>query len=118
VRFDGADVRRVLRDDSGDLRQYAGSVVRFDDVSETEQARCLTAGEATSTEKTVEARLVKATLDKAMEQLSARYPDDREAAIEPTVGTVVSMRSVPAGLLPPAAAVLTESVRSVAKRAR
>jgi RNA polymerase sigma factor for flagellar operon FliA len=47
-------------------------VLRFDDVSETEQARCLTAGEATSTEKTVEARLVKATLDRAMEQLPER----------------------------------------------
>jgi RNA polymerase sigma factor for flagellar operon FliA len=47
-------------------------VLRFDDVSETEQARCLTAGDANSTEKTVEARLVKATLDKAMEQLPER----------------------------------------------
>jgi RNA polymerase sigma factor FliA len=47
-------------------------VLRFDDVSETEQARCLTAGEATSTEKTVEARLVKATLTRAMEQLPER----------------------------------------------
>ncbi|HVZ32707.1 MAG TPA: sigma factor, partial [Polyangiaceae bacterium] len=28
-------------------------VLRFDDVSETEQARCLTAGESTNTEKTV-----------------------------------------------------------------
>lgn len=47
-------------------------VLRFDDVSETEQARCLTAGEASSTEKTVEARLVKATLTRAMEQLPER----------------------------------------------
>ncbi|HEU4582360.1 MAG TPA: sigma-70 family RNA polymerase sigma factor [Polyangiaceae bacterium] len=47
-------------------------VLRFDDVSETEQARCLTAGEATNTEKTVEARLVKATLTRAMDQLPER----------------------------------------------
>jgi RNA polymerase sigma factor for flagellar operon FliA len=47
-------------------------VLRFDDVSETEQARCLTAGESTNTEKTVEARLVKATLTKAMDQLPER----------------------------------------------
>jgi RNA polymerase sigma factor FliA len=47
-------------------------VLRFDDVSETEQARCLTAGESTNTEKAVEARLVKATLTKAMDQLPER----------------------------------------------
>jgi RNA polymerase sigma factor for flagellar operon FliA len=47
-------------------------VLRFDDVSETEQARCLTAGESTNTEKTVEARLVKATLTRAMDQLPER----------------------------------------------
>lgn len=47
-------------------------VLRFDDVSETEQARCLTAGEASNTEKTVEARLVKATLTRAMDQLPER----------------------------------------------
>ncbi len=47
-------------------------VLRFDDVSETEQARCLTAGESTNTEKTVEARLVKETLTKAMDQLPER----------------------------------------------
>src|SRR5262245_24992853 len=47
-------------------------VLRFDDVSETEQARCLTAGESTNTEKAVEARLVKATLTRAMDQLPER----------------------------------------------
>ncbi|MEO8181049.1 MAG: sigma-70 family RNA polymerase sigma factor [Deltaproteobacteria bacterium] len=47
-------------------------VLRFDDVSETEQARCLTAGESCNTEKTVEARLVKATLTRAMDQLPER----------------------------------------------
>jgi RNA polymerase sigma factor for flagellar operon FliA len=47
-------------------------VLRFDDVSETEQARCLTAGESTNTEMAVEARLVKATLTRAMDQLPER----------------------------------------------
>jgi RNA polymerase sigma factor (sigma-70 family) len=47
-------------------------VLRFDDVSETEQARCLTAGEGSNTEKAVEARLVKATLTRAMDQLPER----------------------------------------------
>ena len=47
-------------------------VLRVDDVSETEQARCLTAGESTNTEKAVEARLVKATLTRAMDQLPER----------------------------------------------
>jgi RNA polymerase sigma factor for flagellar operon FliA len=47
-------------------------VLRFDDVSETEQARCLTAGESHNTEKAVEARLVKATLTRAMDQLPER----------------------------------------------
>jgi RNA polymerase sigma factor for flagellar operon FliA len=47
-------------------------VLRFDDVSETEQARCLTAGESTNTENAVEARLVKATLTRAMDQLPER----------------------------------------------
>ncbi len=47
-------------------------VLRFDDVSESEQARCLTAGESTNTEAAVEARLVKATLTKAMDQLPDR----------------------------------------------
>jgi RNA polymerase sigma factor for flagellar operon FliA len=47
-------------------------VLRFDDVSETEQARCLTAGDSTNTEMAVEARLVKATLTRAMDQLPER----------------------------------------------
>jgi RNA polymerase sigma factor for flagellar operon FliA len=55
---------------------YKGScapmVLRFDEVSDTEQARCLVAGEASNTEKTVEARLVKDTLTKALELLPER----------------------------------------------
>jgi RNA polymerase sigma factor for flagellar operon FliA len=74
--------RNVLRDDliaagmSGlwdAVRKHGHEQTEnFDDVSETEQARCLTAGESTNTEKAVEARLVKATLTRAMDQLPER----------------------------------------------
>lgn len=47
-------------------------VLRFDEVSESEQARCLTAGEASNTEKTVEANFLKARLATAMKQLPER----------------------------------------------
>jgi RNA polymerase sigma factor for flagellar operon FliA len=47
-------------------------VLRFDEVSESEQARCLCAGEASNTEKTVEANFTRARLVNAMQQLPER----------------------------------------------
>lgn len=47
-------------------------VLRFDEVSESEQARCLTAGESSNTERTVEANFVKERLAQAMNQLPER----------------------------------------------
>jgi RNA polymerase sigma factor for flagellar operon FliA len=47
-------------------------VLRFDEVSETEQARCLTAGDSSNTELAVEANFVKARLAEAMQQLPER----------------------------------------------
>jgi RNA polymerase sigma factor for flagellar operon FliA len=47
-------------------------VLRFDEVSEPEQARCLCAGEGSNTEKTVEANFTRARLVNAMEQLPER----------------------------------------------
>jgi RNA polymerase sigma factor for flagellar operon FliA len=69
---------RRARAAAAEAAQNAGSrstapvVLRFDEVSETEQARCLVAAESTSTEKAVEARFVKDTLARAMEQLPER----------------------------------------------
>jgi RNA polymerase sigma factor FliA len=58
---------------NGDTRASSAPVVlRFDEVSESEQARCLTAGESSNTERTVEANFVKARLAQAMEQLPER----------------------------------------------
>jgi RNA polymerase sigma factor (sigma-70 family) len=47
-------------------------VVRFDEVSEAEQARCLTAGETSNTETIVEDSFTRARLATAMEQLPDR----------------------------------------------
>ena len=47
-------------------------VLRFDEVSDSEQARCLVAGESSNAEQAVEARFVKATLAAAMDQLPDR----------------------------------------------
>lgn len=47
-------------------------VLRFDEVSDTEQARCLTASEGTSTEQAVEANFAKRRLEEAMSQLPER----------------------------------------------
>jgi RNA polymerase sigma factor for flagellar operon FliA len=47
-------------------------VPRFDDVRESEQARCLCAGDASNTEKTVEANFTRARLVNAMQQLPER----------------------------------------------
>jgi RNA polymerase sigma factor for flagellar operon FliA len=57
---------------SGSQNVSAPVVLRFDEVSETEQARCLTAGDSSNTELTVEANFVKARLAAAMSQLPER----------------------------------------------
>jgi RNA polymerase sigma factor for flagellar operon FliA len=57
---------------SGSKLSGAPVVLRFDEVSESEQARCLTAGESSNTERTVEANFVKARLALALEQLPER----------------------------------------------
>jgi RNA polymerase sigma factor FliA len=57
---------------SGARLSGAPVVLRFDEVSESEQARCLTAGESSNTERTVEANFEKARLAAAMEQLPER----------------------------------------------
>jgi RNA polymerase sigma factor FliA len=56
----------------GSKLSAAPVVLRFDEVSETEQARCLTAGEASNTEQTVEANFAKKRLEEAMAQLPER----------------------------------------------
>lgn len=56
----------------GSKLSAAPVVLRFDEVSETEQARCLTAGEASNTEQTVEANFAKKRLEQAMAQLPER----------------------------------------------
>jgi RNA polymerase sigma factor FliA len=53
-------------------RRTAPVVLRFDEVSDSEQARCLVANEASNTEKAVEARFAQATLAAAMDQLPDR----------------------------------------------
>ncbi len=70
---------RRARAAAAEAAQAAGSkgsgapvVLRFDEVSESEQARCLTASEASNTEATVEANFVKARLAEAMQQLPER----------------------------------------------
>ena len=57
---------------SGNTRTVSPSVVRFDEVSETEQARCLIAPDSTNTEKMVETLFIRARLGKALEQLPER----------------------------------------------
>jgi RNA polymerase sigma factor FliA len=57
---------------SGSKMSGAPVVLRFDEVSESEQARCLTAGDSSNTERTVEANFVKERLALAMEQLPER----------------------------------------------
>ncbi len=57
---------------SGSSNSAAPVVLRFDEVSETEQARCLTASDSSNTEKAVEANFVKARLAEAMSQLPER----------------------------------------------
>ena len=70
---------RRARAAAAEAAQAAGSkgsgapvVLRFDEVSESEQARCLTASEASNTEAAVEANFVKARLAEAMDQLPER----------------------------------------------
>lgn len=53
-------------------RPGAPVVVRFDEVSEAEQARCLSAGESSNTEKTVENNFARQRLAIAMDQLPDR----------------------------------------------
>jgi RNA polymerase sigma factor for flagellar operon FliA len=57
--------------EAGDMSVTAPSVVRFDDVSEWEQNRSLTAPESNS-EAAVEAKFVRETLARAVEQLPER----------------------------------------------
>lgn len=47
-------------------------VLRFDEVSDSEQARCLTAGDSSNTEKAVEASFQKQRIESAMQQLPER----------------------------------------------
>jgi RNA polymerase sigma factor for flagellar operon FliA len=47
-------------------------VLRFDEVSESEQARCLTAGESSNTERAVEAKFVREALVRVVDQLPER----------------------------------------------
>jgi RNA polymerase sigma factor FliA len=56
----------------GSTSAPAPVVLRFDEVSDTEQARCLTASEGTSTEQAVEANFAKRRLEDAMQQLPER----------------------------------------------
>lgn len=56
----------------GSKASAAPVVLRFDEVSETEQARCLTAGDSSNTERTVEANFVKRRLEEALTQLPER----------------------------------------------
>ncbi len=58
--------------EDGSKASAAPVVLRFDEVSETEQARCLTAGEASNTERTVEANFIKRRLEEALNQLPER----------------------------------------------
>src|SRR5690606_14083095 len=56
----------------GGRASSAPVVLRFDEVSETEQARCLTATDSSNTERAVEENFVKAQLATAMQQLPER----------------------------------------------
>lgn len=47
-------------------------VLRFDEISETEQARCLATGDSSNTERTVEAKFAKEALARVVEQLPER----------------------------------------------
>ena len=53
-------------------RAYAPSVVRFDDVSEWDQGRCLSTGESQSSEKAIEEKFVREHLARAVDKLPAR----------------------------------------------
>ncbi len=57
---------------AGTALRAAPVVLRFDEVSETEQARCLAAGDSSNTELAVEANFVRAQLATAMKQLPER----------------------------------------------
>jgi len=57
---------------SGGSAPSAPVVLRFDEVSETEQARCLVASDTTSSDKHLEERFVRESLAKAVELLPER----------------------------------------------
>lgn len=57
---------------TGGAAPGAPVVLRFDEVSDSEQARCLTAGEGSNTERAVEAKFVRDTLTRAVDQLPER----------------------------------------------
>jgi RNA polymerase sigma factor for flagellar operon FliA len=57
---------------SGGSAPSAPVVLRFDEVSETEQARCLVASDATSSDKHLEERFVRESLAKAVDLLPER----------------------------------------------
>lgn len=56
----------------GQARLRAPAIVRFDDVSEWEQSRCLASGDASNSEISVDAKFVRENLNRAVEQLPDR----------------------------------------------
>ncbi|NRA31876.1 MAG: sigma-70 family RNA polymerase sigma factor [Polyangiaceae bacterium] len=57
---------------AGSTRSYAPVVLRFDEVSETDQARCLSTSTSSDIEATVAARFARQALEKAITQLPDR----------------------------------------------